>query len=463
MKPKLTRRNLLRGAGVALALPWLESLAPRRARGQAAVARKRFVPVYFPLGTASFWTPKTTGAGNAWQLSPILAPLAPVKASVTVLSHVDNTAYGRANVEPIYPRETGSFLTCAPAQGTPLQNGTSVDQVIADQLSGSIAPLPSLQLGLSTLDSYAEDLPPAFLGGISWRSPTSPMFKQIDPQAVFDALVRAGTPNAPFADSAALARAATNKSVLDFVLADASALRPRLGVTDRVRVDQFLTSVRDLETRTQAIAMPVPNCRPVARPAASIAVGNVPAGYNRDDHANVMIDLMVMALSCDLTRVISFMLDDARSDFSYDFLTERTFTDAGSTPGTVPLAGYRGTAKTGPMNNGYATINFWFVSKLAALCQKLAALPEDDGRSVLDNSVVWFGSGMHSAQDHSLFNLPLLYVGSGGGVLKVDQHLNFAADRRLSDVYLTFIQRVFGEVSVTAFGDSQGIVTDILA
>ena len=184
MKAKLSRRNLLRGAGVALALPWLESLAPRPARGQAVVTRRRFVPVYFPMGTASFWTPKTTGAGSAWQLSPILAPLASVKSSVTVLGHVDNTAYGVPNVEPIYPRETGSFLTCAPAQGTPAQNGTSVDQVIADHLGTSGAPLSSLQLGLSTLDSYTSDLPPEFSRSISWRSPTSPLFKQIDPQAV---------------------------------------------------------------------------------------------------------------------------------------------------------------------------------------------------------------------------------------------------------------------------------------
>jgi hypothetical protein len=461
---KLTRRHILRGAGVALALPWLESFAPRPARGQTRPTSLRFVALYFPMGTASFWTPTGVGRGDAWQLSPILEPLAPLKSKLTVLSHVDNTAYGPLAVRPAYPRDTAGFLTCAPAQVTPPLNGVSVDQVIARGLFGAVTPLPSLQLGLSTLSSFTEDLPPAFSRSISWSSPSTALGKIIDPQAVFDRLVAArGDPLAPM-DPAAEARRAKRQSVLDFVLGDATSIQPRLSYTDRARLDQFMTSVRDLEQRVQATPPPPPpGCVPVSRPAEAIAVNDVPADYNRDAHATTMIDLMVLALACDVTHVVSFMFDDARSDFVYNFIRERSFTAAGSTPGTAPVGGFHGLAQgAGLANNGYATINFWFVSKLAELGQKLAALPDGPQASVLDNSVIWFGSGMNNGRDQALFNLPLAYLGGAGGVLKTDAHIDFSTSGRLSDVYLTFIQNVF-RLPDQKFADSQGFVTDLFA
>jgi hypothetical protein len=246
---------------------------------------------------------------------------------------------------------------------------------------------------------------------------------------------------------------------------DAAAIRPRLSSTDRLRLDQFTTSVRDLEQRVQTVPVAPSGCLPASRPPEAIAVGNVPADYDRDAHATMMIDLMVLALACDVTHVVSFMLDDARSDFVYNFLKERSFTATGSTPGTAAVSGYHGLARgAGRENNGYATINFWFVSKLAELGQKLAALPDGPNTTVLDNSVIWFGSGMNDGVDQSFFGLPLLYLGGGGGVLKTDAHIDFgAAGRRLSDVCLTFIQNVFRLLSPTSFADSQASVSDLLA
>ena len=463
----LTRRHILRGAGVALALPWLESLAPRAARGQTLPTPLRFVATYFPMGTASYWTPTGAGQGDAWKLSPILEPLTPLKSKLTVLSNVNNTAYGAPLVRPAYPRDTAGFLTCAPVQGTPPQNGVSVDQVISRGLFGSVPRIGSLQLGLSTLDSFTEDLPPAFSRSIAWFSATEPLGKVIDPQAVFDMLVSARpdplAAKAP--DPAADARRATRKSVLDFVLGDATAIQPRLSGSDRRRLDQLMTSVRDLEKRVTTLPpVPPPGCMPVARPASSIAVGAVPADYDRDAHASTMIDLLVLALACDITHVASFMFDDARSDFVYNFLTTRLFSASGSMPGTGAVAGFKGLAQgAGLANNGYATINWWFTSKLAELGAKLAALPEANGKSVLDNSVIWFGSGMNNGGEQSFNNLPLLYLGSGGGALKTDAHIDFgAAGRRLSDVYLTFVQNVF-RLPDQRFADSQGFVSDLLA
>jgi len=458
---QLTRRHLLRGAGVALALPWLESLEPKLARGQTVLPRVRFVPIFFPLGTASFWKPKAPGVGAAWQLSPILEPLTPVKSQVTVLAHVDQTAYGPMGPSPSNGPLTGSFLTGAKcsfssAPGGNGQNGVSIDQRFAQTLVGA-TPLPSLQLGLSTQNSYCDATPCAYSRSISWKDATTPLFKLVDPQAIFDAIVASDAP----IDPAAKGRRAARKSVLDFVIGNASKLQPRLGHSDRARMDEFLTSVRELELRVAAPSLTTPPCAPLTRPTWSASTTSVPADYSRDTHANLVVDLIVMALSCDVTRVVSLMLDDARSDFPYDFLDVRTFTATGSTPGPAGekctnLVGY---ANTTPTNTAWATIDWWYVSKLARLCEKLAAIPDGGGASMLDNSLVWFGSGQW--EEWRPTDLPTLYVGSGGGRLKVDRYIDFAPSQSLSNVYLTFLRSVFLQADAS-FGDSTGVIPDIV-
>jgi uncharacterized protein DUF1552 len=455
----LTRRHVLRGAGVALALPWLESLAPRRARGQAVPRPLRFVPIYFPLGSdypnsLDFWSPATPGQGDAWQLSPLLEPFAPVKSRVSVLGHVDQTAFVSSDglVAPGNSELTGAFLSCTKVpmgtQSSPT-NGVSIDQRIA-----AVTGARSLQVGLSTLDSYCDGLPCAYSRSISWTA-DGPAPRLVDPQAVFDAIV--GLEASAMPSGASGSAVPGRKSVLDFVVSNATSLEGRLGRSDRARMDEFLTSVRDLETRVAA-----PTCRPVARPTLSASVGKVPPDYNRDDHANVMVDLMVMALSCDAARVISFMLDDARSDFPYDFLPLRHFTATGSTPamGNVNISPLVA-ANAGDGNDMWSTITWWCASKASLLCQKLAAIPDGvDGQSLLDNSVIWFGSGQQG-EDYEI-KLPLLYVGGGGGALRTNQALSFAPSQRLSNVYLTFLRNVFGATDAS-FGDSTGVVPQLLA
>jgi hypothetical protein len=449
-KGGLTRRHVLRGAGAAIALPWLESLAPRSARGQAAsLPRRRFVAMFFPCGVSNFWAPTGTGAGTAWQLSPILQPLAPIKSRVSVLSNVGNYSPWGGHVEPSHSNLTGGWLTCVKASGPMNFNrGISADQVLAQGLDVNPR-LPSLQVGLSTLDSYTDGLPPPHSRSISWASDSMPLYKLVDPQAVFDKLfgVTVPSPDTRPAD----------KSILDQVLAQATALQPKLGKSDRARVDEFLTSVRTVEQNIAGVPLP-PACAAITRPAESITVGNVPADYNRDDHANLMIDLVALALQCDLTRVVSFMLDDSRSDFIYNFLPMRNFTATGSTPGTGVCGGLHGLSSAGDANSGWATVNLWFVQKLLLLCQKLAAISDGPGGSVLDQSVVWFGSEMHGG-NHDGLDLPALYVGDGGGRLKVDQHLDFATRRHgsedLASVYLTFLRHVF-DLPTQSFGIPQG-------
>jgi hypothetical protein len=445
---KIARRHILRGAGVALALPWLESLAPRRARGQAARPR-RFVPVFFPLGAGAYWRPTGKGAGDAWGLSPVLQPFAPLKRKVTVLSHVDATA--NATVAPGEATDavgTGAFLTCAPCSSTPVMNGVSVDQRVARDLLGRTI-LPSLQVGLATVSSGTAGWPAAFSRSISWASATEPMHKNVDPQAVFDALVAGGAQN-PGEDAAARARAQARKSVLDFVAGNITSLRPRLGREDGERFDVFLTSVRELEQRiTTAGGAPGYAC---IRPNRPTSAGD------REVHARVMIDLIVMALSCDRTRVVSVMLDDALSDYAYDFVTARQFTSAGSTPVAGAVGSLREASHAGDTSDAWATIDWWFASQAAELCTKLDAIPDGPDQTLLDNTLVWFGSGQRS--ETASADLPVLYAGSGGGVLKTDQHLDL--ETRLANVYLTFLNRVFG-CDDASFGDSTGEVADLLA
>jgi len=447
-----TRRHILRGAGVALALPWLESLAPKRARGQAVAPPLRFVPIYFPLGDRylldpDYWTPAVAGQGDAWQLSPILEPFEPVKSQVAVLGHVDQTAWRTPNVEPGNGQLTGAYLTCVEEGGpTNSVNGVSIDQRIA-----AVTHAPSLQLGLSTLDSYCDGAPCVYSRSISYDQNGQSLGKLVDPQAVFDLIVSGGQPPTRSPDDVA------RKSILDFVIGNATSLAPRLGATDRALMDQFLTTTRDLETRVAAVAA----CQPIARPTLSANVDAVPPDYNRDTHADVMIDLIVMALSCDRARVVSFMLDDARSDFDYDFLPLRHFSAAGSTPATgdvgiSPIAAANGDGG----NDQWMTIDWWFASKASALCQKLAAIADGPSASLLDNSVVWFGSGQQG--ESNAVDLPLLYVGGGGGVLRQNTALHFAPSQSLSNVYLTFLRNVFGGAD-TRFADSTGIIPDLLA
>jgi hypothetical protein len=458
----LARRTFLTGAGVAIALPWLESLAPRPSRGES-LARRRFVAMAFPNGVAKYWTPTGQGAGNDWGLSPILEPLAPLKKQVTVLGHVGNYSPWGGHVEPSHGALMGGFLTCIKPSGQGnINRGISVDQVIA-QSGPQRTPLRSLQVGLSTLDSYTDGLPAPHSRSISWASATEPLGKLVSPQKVFDTMfgVNPVTPASLEAD----------KSILDQVLAQAQTLQPSLSKTDRGRLDQFLTSVREVEKSIEGTGM-LAACANPTRPTADYAVGNVPPDYDRGVHADQMIDLVALALQCDLTRVISFMFDDARSDFVYSFLSERMFTATGSVPGTVPCGNLHGLSSAGDLNNGYATVNRWFVEKLARLCQKLQAMPEGD-TTVLDQSVVWFGTEMHGG-NHDGLDLPLLYVGSGAGRLKVDRSLDFAqrsaTGEDLASVYLTFLRNVF-DLPDMSFGVPMGtfvnagkqIVPEILA
>jgi hypothetical protein len=468
---KTTRRTLLRGAGVALTLPWLESLAPRRAHAQPAPAPRRYIALYFPNGTAEYWHPPAAGSGDAWQLSPILAPLAPVKQYVNVLTNISNTAtFGGNNPEPSHSNLGAATWTCvAPSGDGKGQSGISVDQLIASQL-GQATALPSIQLGLSTLDSYTDGLPGQHSRSMAWKSANEPLYKLVNPQGLFDRLTGSAVMGGNTDDAAAAdKRRALKLSVLDYVRDSTQSLQRKLGSSDRRRLDQFLGSVRSLEQRVSASGMQVmaATCQKLERPAAVYGVGNVPDDYDRGVHASLMIDLVVMALACDITRVVSFMLDDARSDFVYNFIPMRKFSETGSEPDSGAVGSYHGAQHAGDKNNGFATIGHWNAQKAAELAGKLQAISDGDGAgNMLDNSVITFASGMHGG-NHDAADLPVALIGGGGKldqgtVLATDRNIVFAEEQRLANVHLTLLQSVFA-CPETSFGSSSGPIPELLS
>jgi uncharacterized protein DUF1552 len=271
-------------------------------------------------------------------------------------------------------------------------------------------------------------------------------------------------------DPAAARRRLLQKSALDYVVNATSSLQTRLSTSDKGRLDKFLTSVRNLETRVAdpSMAMAVGgNCTNTARPTWTAAVGNTAPDYNRGTHASLMIDLTVMAIQCDITRVVSFMLDDARSDYVYNFITQRNFQGGGGTSvaGTAPVGGYHGLQHAGNTNDGFATIGWWNAQRVNELATKLDAIKEGSG-TILDNTVIHMMSGMHGG-NHDGQDLPIAIVGGGGGVLKQNQYIN-GGGKNLADLHLTIINKVFGG-TLASFGTPMGnfthgtMITDILA
>jgi hypothetical protein len=491
----LSRRTMLRGSGVALALPWLESLAPRTARGQAAATarRKRYISMFYPHGGVPYYWPAAPGVGDEWQLSSVMEPLAPLKSKIAVLGGVGNYSPWGGHVEPSHGNVCAATWTCVKANGPMNANsGTSVDQVIAKTIGGA-TPLASLQVGLSTLDSYTEGNPGQHSRSISWSDPGTPLYKMISPQAVFDRLVgpNAATPtataNGDAPDPMAERRRALRQSALDYVMASTASLKTRVSRGDQARLDKFLTSVRALEQRVAAPAMQVSSpgsCSVIPRPTEVYAVGQSnattleqyagdapPVGYDRGHHADLMIDLIVMALQCDTTRVVSFMVDDERSDFVYDFVPGRSFTATTSTLNpSLTVAGFHGLQHCDVYNNGWLSIIHWIMQKGAQLASRLDAIKDDDGSSILDNTVITLASSMHSS-NHDTLDLPIILLGGGGGVLKqnVYQRWPSTTPPELADLHLMLMQKVYG-CPDTSFGQAMGSIrtglsqpTEILA
>lgn len=468
---RISRRSLLRGAGVALALPWLASLAPRSLGAQPVPARRRFLPIYLPNGAHEFWRPALAGSGDAWQLSSILEPFgASLKRKLSVVSGLENGSVFHADaapqVEASHGRLGGAWLTCVDAAavrlklGTGEANGISVDQVLAqhDSFRGQTA-LGSLQVGLSTPLGSCDGEPCSSSRSVSWANDRQPLYKLVDPLEVFNQIVGvAGEPDPTGAAAVeAEKRRARNRSVLDAVLENAQRTRARLGKSDQQRMDEFLESVRGVERRVVGLSSSMAN-RGCVRPAvydrpsveqSATAPRQTTPDYDKGLHADAMNDLVAMAFECDVTRVISYMLEDERSEFIYDNVEERAFTADGSSPKGGACPEYHVAQHAG--GDAFATITWWNVGKVADLCRKLDAIEEAPGVTVLDNTVVFLGGGMQGGS-HAADMLPVALLGGGNLGLRNDQHV--VLDKRpLRDLYGTLLNDVF-DVAASEFGQN---------
>jgi len=440
MNPQLTRRTVLRGAGVALALPWLESLAPARERAGAPPLRLAFVMT--PNGAQmDLWTPAAEGALEI--LPPTLAPLEPWRASVLVLSGLTHDK-ARANGDGPgdHARAAAAFLTAAQPRktaGADLRAGVSVDQVLASAV-GTRTRLRSLELGTDAgrlggqCDSgYAC----AYSSHVSWTGPSTPAAKETDPRLVFERLFSDG----PRGESAAARaeRLARRASLLDSVRADARALEPRLASADRGRLAEYLTGVRELERRLEAAEQ-----GKTLAPEGAAAPGAAPADFA--EHVKLLADCLALAFAGDATRVASFMLANEGSNRSYPSL--------GVPEGHHELSHHgNDEAKRAKV----AAIDLHHAELLAHLVARLAAVPEGEG-TLLDHTLLLYGSAIGDGNRHNHDDLPLVLVGRGAGV-RSGRHVRFPRNTPCANLFVSLLE--LAGAPQAAFGDSTGALTGL--
>ncbi len=415
-----TRRTFLRGAGAALAVPWLETFAPPR--GARPV---RLAILVMPNGALpSAWTPAADGAGG-WTPSYSLQPLAARRAEVNVLTGLANrrSFSGDGHYAKVAPLLTGAKIRRT--GGRDLWNGVSMDQVAARAIGGATL-LPSLELGCDPIYPV-EDMgySTVYGGNIAWTAPDRPTTKEIVPRAVFDRLFR----------STALASDPTRQSVLDVVRQDAARLRGRLSRRDQHELAGYLDSVRALERRIEAIERTAP---PAIDPARTPPPG-VPEDY--PTHVGLMLDLIALAFAADATRIVTFLMANEVSSRSFGFLE-------GCGGGFHEYSHHEGREEK---QEAYRRINRWHVQQYAGLLDRLAALREGEG-SVLDRSMVVFAAAMSDGNAHSPHDLPVLLAGGGDGTLPAGRLLASRADTPLCSLWLALLQRL--GVEARSFGDA---------
>lgn len=438
LKKAMPRRTFLRGVGATLALPLLDAMVPAMtalADSPAAPVR-RLGFVFMPMGCdITRWTPP--GQGRLGELSPILAPLAPVKDHVSVLTNLElRNAYPGT-----HSSSNSAFLSAAVAKHTESNDyylGTTVDQVAAKQI-GRETQLPSLEMAMDMMQTVGQcdnGYACVYQNNLSWSSPTTPLPAEAHPRLVFESLFGEGGSKAD--RRAALRRRA---SLLDFVKDDIDRLGRELGPADRAKVGQYLDSIRDVERRIQTAERRVADS---PLPDLDRPVG-VPAAYA--DHARLMFDLQVLALQGDVTRVITFQLARETSN--------RTYPEIGVPDPHHPLSHHgNDPAKIAKI----AKINQFHVSLFAEFLAKLKATKEGNG-TLLDHSLYLYGSGMGNPNVHDHTNLPILVAGGAAGGMKGGRHLRFSKATPLANLHLTLLDKV--GVRLDRFADSNGKMDEL--
>jgi hypothetical protein len=436
----LSRRTLLRGFGAAIALPALDAMCPAFAAGAARLGAKspiRMTVAYVPNGIVmKDWTPAAEGAD--FEFTRILKPLEAYRDRLLVLSNL-----AQINGRPLgdgpgdHARAASTFLTGAHPRktaGADISVGVSVDQVAAQGL-GNQTRFASLELGCEDgrqVGNCDSGYSCAYSNSLSWRTPNAPNPPEINPRAVFERLF--GTNTADDAASRAK-RARYDKSILDFVLEDAHKLQGDLGATDRRKLDEYLTAVRDIERRISDSEKNNTDVVPtIDKPAG------VPVDYS--DHAHLMFDLQTIALQADLTRIITFMMGREGSN--------RTYREIGVPDAHHPITHHRNDPE---MVEKVTKINCYHVEQFAYFLGKLKSIPEGDG-TLLDHTIVLYGSGLSDGNRHTHHQLPVLVAGGSIAGFKSGRHVRYAPETPMNNLFLTILDRM--GVPAHALGDANG-------
>src|SRR5437764_995359 len=437
-KKAMPRRTFLKGAQAALALPLLDAMIPAATAWAKTPAKPvpRLCFVFIPMGCDhSRWIPP--GQGALTELSPILSPLEPVKDQLTVITNT--------RLQNAYPgthdTSNAAFLSAAAAKHTESSDyylGTTVDQIAANEM-GRQTQLASLQLAmdLNPLAGVCNNgYACVYQNCLSWSSPTTPLPSEAHPRVVFERLF--GERGTAAARRSALRHRA---SLLDSFTGDIARLKQRVGSPDRVRLDQYLDSVRQVEREIDRAEKAVTDNK---TPDLDRPVG-VPAVFA--DHAKLMFDLQILAFQADITRVVTFQLTREQSN--------RTYSEIGVPDPHHPTSHHGNDPEKVAK---IAKINTYHVSLFSDFLQRMKATPDGDG-SLLDHSVYLYGSGMGNPSLHDHENLPILVAGGAATGLKGGRHIRYEKGTNLANVHLTLLDRV--GVHLDSFGDSTGKIGDL--
>jgi hypothetical protein len=433
---RIDRRAVLRGAGLAMGLPLLEAMAPIARRSLAADASSQTAPVrmaciFFPNGAIMpDWKPE--GKGQDWQLSRTLAPLEPLRSKLNVISGLahDN---GRANGDGAgdHARCAATYLTAARPVKTSsnIRLGVSVDQVAAAQLAQQTR-LPSIELGLvgsRNAGSCDSGYSCAYSSNISWRNETQPMPKETSPRMAFERMFGGGE------GAQRRHRDLLRQSILDVVQADAQRIMKRVGQTDRRKLDEYFTSVREIENRIERSEKEDRDALPDIK---------IPAGRIEQfrEHARLMYDLMAIGFQTDTTRVATFMLDNAAGN--------RRYTEIGVKDAHHEMSHHRNRRET---VDKLKKIDHYLIEQFAYFLQKLESI-RDGGGTLLDHSMILYGSGISDGNRHNHGDLPIVLAGGGGGQIETGRFIVTEHERPMGNLFLSMLDVM--RTPVDSIGDS---------
>jgi hypothetical protein len=430
-KKHLSRRTFLQGAGVTIALPLLESMAPAQTplARTAASPTQRFGFIYVPHGSImKDWTPEKVGAG--FEFSPILKPLEKFREHVNVVSGLYSSG------EPGHSVSCATFMSgTVPSKGNVIRLNTTIDQVIAQKV-GQGTTFPSMEFATedhsSHIGSCAGDYLCSYMSTISWRTPTNPLPMELNPRVVFENMFGGDGKTR----EERLSRMQQNSSILDAVRESVTDLSRGLGPRDQAKLSEYLENVREVERRIQQGER--------QRSASNIEAPETPIGIpdSFGEHVRLMFELQALALQSDMTRVVSFMMARELSTLSYPQI--------GVTDGHHPVSHNNGVTEQVAKK---AKVDVYHLTMFADFLQKLQSTPDGDG-NLLDHSMFLYGSGMSNGNQHIHTNLPILTVGRAAGKVKGDRHIRVSESTPLSNLMLS-LANVAG-VEIEKYGESTG-------